>query len=140
MALHTKKIDFRLPPEDYEEIFKKAQERHLSVSEYIRCQARTKVRLAADPKIRSAMQELLYEINKIGTNINQITKRHNSRVYTKEDKKQLSDGMERLEDLMEEIREMCSGALEQSRILMPFYPDGSGEQHGNNKNTTHEGE
>lgn len=108
MARYTEKIVFRVTKAEGKSISEQAQNRHISVSEYVRQQTRTATRPADDPKIRLALQGLIYEVNKIGVNVNQITKRHNSHIYSKEDKEQLAAQMEKLEDLLEATRELIS--------------------------------
>lgn len=65
----------RFSEKEYEEIEKKRDELSLSFSEYIRLsisEDRIKIQSKTDEK-------LLYEINKIGTNINQVAKYCNSK-------------------------------------------------------------
>lgn len=56
-------------------------------------------------EIRKALQELSYEINKIGCNVNQITKNHNSLLYSKQDRQHLEEAMKNIMELEMKIIE-----------------------------------
>ncbi len=63
--------EIRLSKKELEKIKRKAKESKLNVSEYIRQSALNGFVIVKDEK---AKIDLIYELNKIGTNINQVTK------------------------------------------------------------------
>ena len=95
---YTERIDFRVTPNQKKQIEEKAKSAVLSDSEYIR-QAVLGVTIVGGD-IRHEIRELINEINKIGVNINQIARRHNSNLYSVEDKKALFSDMSQLEELV----------------------------------------
>lgn len=61
---------------------------------------------AGDPGLsleeRKLRKQLIFEINRIGNNINQIVHNHNSQFYSFQDKKKLKELMERVQELFME--------------------------------------
>ncbi|MEY8536321.1 plasmid mobilization relaxosome protein MobC [Blautia pseudococcoides] len=57
---------------------------------------------------RQEMQKLIYEINKIGVNINQIVKDHNSKIYSIGDKEKLNFLLEQVIEKLENIKNMIT--------------------------------
>lgn len=51
---------------------------------------------------RKLRKQLIFEINRIGNNINQIVHNHNSQFYSFQDKKKLNELMERVQELFME--------------------------------------
>ena len=74
------KVSVRLSKEERDYIEKKAKQKHISVSEYIRicCQAPPPVTRKEFLEIK---MELIYQLRKIGVNINQIAKKYNEHQY-----------------------------------------------------------
>ena len=69
----TARFELRMTPSERENLIAKANEAHLTVSQYI-------IRLSAEKKIATTetIPALIYEIRKIGVNINQIAHIGNS--------------------------------------------------------------
>ena len=92
---------FRLDAEQKKKLKNEARKNNLSMSEYMR-------RILAEPppvtaeEFKHAQLKLLYEIRKIGVNINQIAKKYNESFYT-EPRKDLLDKMDRIEGLTKEV-------------------------------------
>lgn len=59
---------------------------------------------AKDPEIRQLLNKLIYEINKIGVNINQITRDYNTFLLTRTEKDQLDMHMRQIEKLVSEVQ------------------------------------
>ncbi|XBX04452.1 relaxase/mobilization nuclease domain-containing protein [Enterocloster clostridioformis] len=79
--------EIRLSSEELEELNRKAKERGLSDSQYLRMLITNRPR--DYPELLEALQNLTNEINHIGININQIVKNNNSGLYHESDKKRL---------------------------------------------------
>lgn len=92
--IRNKKIEFYMTEEEREIIDKKAKEIGLNRSEYLRKIAMQGYIIKQD---FSHVDDLIYEVNKIGTNINQITKKINEtgRIENQDTK--------RVKELVEEI-------------------------------------
>lgn len=92
---------FRLDAEQKKKLKNEARKNNLSMSEYMR-------RILAEPpsvtaeEFKHVQLKLLYEIRKIGVNINQIAKKYNEYFYT-EPRKDLLDKMDRIEGLTKEV-------------------------------------
>ena len=71
--------EIRLSCEELEELNRKAKERGLSDSQYLRMLITNRPR--DYPELLEALQNLTNEINHIGININQIVKNNNSGLY-----------------------------------------------------------
>ena len=67
-----KQINIRLTGDEYLDICKKINESDLSLSKYIR-----KSILGKEIKIVSGIKELVRELNRIGNNLNQLTRKVN---------------------------------------------------------------
>ncbi len=67
-----KQINIRLTGGEYLDVCKKINESDLSLSEYIR-----KSILGKEIKIISGIKELVQELNRIGNNLNQLTRKVN---------------------------------------------------------------
>ena len=72
----TERLQLRLSPEEKEMLMKKAAESHMTVSDYL-------ANLVANKKVETvkSIPALIYEIRKIGVNINQIAHIGNSQRY-----------------------------------------------------------
>ena len=96
----TKKITIRLTSDEYLLLKQKANNLDITLSEYIR----KKILGNREKIINKCTKELLYEINRIGNNLNQIAKHCNIRKSV--DKlvlKELVDIEKRLNELMEQL-------------------------------------
>jgi hypothetical protein len=67
-----KQINIRLTEDEYLDVCKKINEAELSLSKYIR-----KSILGKEIKIISGIKELVRELNRIGNNLNQLTRKVN---------------------------------------------------------------
>lgn len=95
------KVSVRLSKEERDYIEKKAKQKHISVSEYIRicCQAPPPVTRKEFLEIKMG---LIYQLRKIGVNINQIAKKYNENLYTAPSAV-LMDRMDRVEAITKQI-------------------------------------
>lgn len=60
------------------------------------------------PEIRKLLKKLIYEINHIGVNVNQIVHHHNYELYSEKDREQLIAYMRKLNNAVKEVAE-CIG-------------------------------
>lgn len=75
----------------------------ITESEFLRRLIDSDMGIAVPKETQESYQfrkQLLYEINKIGTNINQIVKNVNSHCYSDHEKKQLFASMKKLQELI----------------------------------------
>ena len=84
----------RMTPEEAKLLSQKATEAGLSESAYLRLLIDQKPN--DYPEIRKLLKELINEVNRIGVNINQITLHHNTELYSKDDKENLTAYMRKL--------------------------------------------
>jgi len=85
----------RFTEKELKEILLEAEKSGLNLSEYIRSCASG--RLNDNPEFRKCLQELTYEVHKIGININQIAYHYNAGMLSRREK-------ELLFELMKDIR------------------------------------
>lgn len=100
----TEIVKVRLTKREKENLRRAAARERLTVSEYVRRN------IAAPPEVTRAelnqlQQEYIYQIRKIGVNVNQIAKKYNEHRFT-EPKKELIDRMDRIEKLSETVVSM----------------------------------
>jgi len=85
---------FRMTKAEAEQLKKQAEKRHLTESAYMR------LILSQNPndypEIRMNLKSLINEVNRIGNNINQITRNHNSGLYSQSDRERLMAYMRKL--------------------------------------------
>lgn len=101
MANFTRRCEFRVDEEGFQKLVVKAkEEKYNNLSEFFRDSLleNNGLRSAA---IKKQMRDLRWEINKIGTNINQTTKRINSGTGTAADVADILTYQDRLISLME---------------------------------------
>lgn len=101
-----KKISIRITDDELSDIINKAKQKEINPSSYIRLvlDANKEYDVAGQYQQQMILKrELIYEINKIGNNINQITKNNNSELYSNQDKKRLFNELEEIKKLMREI-------------------------------------
>ena len=94
-------INFRISLEEKKKLQAKAKQAHMSISSYI-------IALSGNKKITVAenIPELLLEITRIGTNINQIAHIGNSQKYV--NKQQLDEVLNLLEDIESIMQKILS--------------------------------
>lgn len=97
----TVRITVRLKPEEALQIQKKADEKGMKPSAYLRLMANQTMQ--DNPEMRSQLKQLINEVNHIGNNINQITKNNNSELYYDHDKRRLYGYIQKLNRTMEEV-------------------------------------
>lgn len=108
---------FRLSKEDTEILekhVKREKEKKSGLddeSKYIRYLIRN--RPSADPEIKKTLSNLVFEINKIGVNINQITKDYNSLFYEESDKKKLEALLKQVKFSFEKLRKDLNKSREE---------------------------
>ena len=93
--------EIRLSSEELEELNRKAKERGLTDSQYLRMLITNRPR--DYPELLEALQNLTNEINHIGININQITKNNNSGLYHESDKKRLYIYMKQIKESVMQV-------------------------------------
>ena len=93
--------EIRLSCEELEELNRKAKERGLSDSQYLRMLITNRPR--DYPELLEALQNLTNEINHIGININQIVKNNNSGLYHESDKKRLYVYMKQIKEAVMQV-------------------------------------
>lgn len=101
----TVKVSFRITEDESVYIQKLAMDSGKSTSEIIRQlikNAREDKTVTFEPKEHFLLnKQLVYEINRIGNNINQIAKNNNAHYYTPNEKQKLMEMMEEIERLLE---------------------------------------
>lgn len=95
------KISVRLTKEEKKYIAKKARENHISLSEYIRICSQEPPPVSQKEFLEIKM-DLIYQLRKIGVNINQIAKKYNENLYTAPSAV-LMDRMDRIESITKQI-------------------------------------
>ena len=101
MAGYTENIVIRMTVKEKNNLQKHSSENGMTMSEYVR------KNVAAPPDItreefEDLKMEILYELKKIGVNINQIAKKYNEYSYV-EPREELLIMMERMEELMKDF-------------------------------------
>ena len=78
MRKETKQIRLNIYPNDHEKIKDKAQDLGMTMAEYIRHLTNSKIVKDTRKKITQVEKDKLRELNRIGINLNQITKKLNT--------------------------------------------------------------
>ena len=105
MANLTHRVEFRLDEESYKKLQAKAKEsKNRSISDFYRNSLLENNGLCS-AAMKKQMRDLRWEINKIGTNINQVAKRVNSGLGSARDIEELYSYQEQLISLMEKYLE-----------------------------------
>ena len=78
--MKTEILRVRMTPEEKAALNKQASLHHKTMSEYIRSVAKCPPDVTRD-EFESSIVRMIYEINKIGVNINQIAKKYNEHNY-----------------------------------------------------------
>ena len=77
MRKETKQIRLNIYPNDHEKIKDKAQDLGMTMAEYIRHLTNSKIVKDTRKKITQVEKDQLRELNRIGINLNQITRKLN---------------------------------------------------------------
>lgn len=85
---------FRITKVEAEQLKKQAEAKQLTESAYMRLLLSQKP--SDYPEIRMNLKCLINEMNRIGNNINQITRNHNSGLYSQSDRERLMAYMRKL--------------------------------------------
>lgn len=98
------KMSFRVEEDIYEILCKKVDSSGITTSEYIRrlikndCGKSVEIESREDFLFR---KQLIWELNHIGNNINQIVKNNNAKFYSEAEKKRLFELMQKIYKLLE---------------------------------------
>lgn len=111
MSSHPRKFTFRLTPDEFSFLEKKCKEKRCkSLSAFVRWTL-LEYHGHSSEELNRQMKKLEWEINKIGTNINQVAKRINSGYTDKQaDVVELLSNQERLIILLEEYEKKVEKA------------------------------
>lgn len=107
--MKEKRINIRVSEEEYDTLKRKVKEAGIrgdNLSEYVRRQILGEEYPYVKEKLLRSMH---YQIQKIGVNINQITKRNNSGLYFAEDKEELKQDMQELRQLFLRLQRQIKG-------------------------------
>ena len=100
MIHRTKKITFRLTPEEYEQIKEKVKESGLSQQKFL-----LKTALEKEIIHIKEFQTLIFLVKKIGININQITRNYNGTGdISKDDITEIKEGVNKLWQLLRQSK------------------------------------
>jgi hypothetical protein len=99
-SIHSVRKTLRLMPTEAEMLSEKSKAFGMNEADYIRLLISQKPN--DYPEVRILLKELINEVNRIGININQIVFSHNSELYSKEEKTQLTAYMRKLNRLVDE--------------------------------------
>lgn len=97
--MKTEILRVRMTPEEKAALNKQASLHHKTMSEYIRSVAKCPPDVTRD-EFESSIVRMIYEINKIGVNINQIAKKYNEYKFVKPSE----DLLEKLDEVSEMMR------------------------------------
>lgn len=101
----TEILRVRMTPTEKASLSRQASGQHQTMSEYIRSIAKSPPDITRDEFDKSILQ-IIYEINKIGVNINQIAKKYNEYNY-----------VEPREDLLEKLDEVYAMMKSTIRLM-----------------------
>lgn len=97
----TMRKEIRLSETEIKRIESDAKEKGMNFSQYVRYLAKNKPK--EHPEVIKIFKNLINEINRIGTNINQIARNCNSGIYTYEDKRRLLAYMKSINFKLKEV-------------------------------------
>ena len=97
----NERVYIRVNGADKEKLFRNAKKSGISASEYFRKLINDKEIVHKEDYLQ--IKELTYEVNKIGTNINQIAKLFNSGFFSESEKRKLFALMQKLNDEVAKI-------------------------------------
>lgn len=119
MSNRIHKIQIRLTDDEFGVLEDQRNKCHMNLSVYVRAKLFNGDSIVYyDPALREDFQKLIYEINKIGTNINQIAASVNSKQFSTDDE---------ITTIKQYLKLVSYHEIEIQKLIM-------GElQHGNNK-------
>lgn len=119
MSNRIHKIQIRLTDDEFGVLEDQRNKCHMNLSVYVRAKLLNGDSIVYyDPALREDFQKLIYEINKIGTNINQIAASVNSKQFSTDDE---------ITTIKQYLKLVSHHEIEIQKLIM-------GElQHGNNK-------
>ena len=101
--LRSETMIVRMKPKEIKKIKSLAKKAGLSLSDYVRRNSLAANDEAPDSKEFITMQsEFIFQIQKIGVNINQIVKSYHNYCFTPADKEELLQNLEEIKSLMEQ--------------------------------------
>ncbi|MBR3039103.1 MAG: MobC family plasmid mobilization relaxosome protein [Lachnospiraceae bacterium] len=108
----TKGIKFRCEEEDYSSLVKSAESLGMTISEYCRSRLFEPDKVLFRASEKKDIQNLVYEINKIGTNINQIVRSCHSKNWISESEiEKLISELKKVEKAENEIMNIVMGKM-----------------------------
>lgn len=100
--MKTEMLRVRMSPEDKQALYRQARRKQKTMSEYIRAVAKRPPDITRD-EFDASIVRMIYEINKIGVNINQIAKKYNEHKFVQPS--------EDLLDKLDEVSEMMRSTI-----------------------------
>lgn len=97
-------IRFRVSERE-NEIIKLEEKKYKNRSQFFRMLLEEKLPEGERRGVQTELEKIRMEVNRIGTNINQITKNNNSGLYFLQDKKKLMQELQEIKTLMEQLTE-----------------------------------
>lgn len=101
--MKTEMLRVRMTQEDKQALYRQAQRNEKTMSEYIRAVAKYPPDITRD-EFEASIGRMIYEINKIGVNINQIAKKYNEHKFVKPS----GDLLKKLDEVYEMMRSTIS--------------------------------
>lgn len=115
-------IRTRLSEKEYQEVSASAKKAGLSLSAFIRKSIFEKEIVIRDresiiimKKTGALLNQLIYEIHKIGTNINQIVHNYNSEFYSERDKANLIQLLDKIIDIVNKLYSDVKSCLSENK-------------------------
>ena len=105
--MKTEMLRVRMTPEEKAALHRRASLHRKSMSEYIRCVAKCPPDVTRD-EFDASIVRMIYEINKIGVNINQIAKKYNEHQYV-EPSADLLDKLDEVYAMMKSTIQIMKG-------------------------------
>lgn len=103
--IQTRRKEIRLSPEVQEKLISQAAEHNMDTSAYIRMLIMQ--RPADDPDVRERLDKLIYEINKIGVNVNQIAYNANIGFYSENESQRLTQYLKEIQLEVQSVIKFC---------------------------------
>lgn len=107
--VRTRRLEIRVTPEEKLEIESMAKKVNLKTSEYMRRVCLMPPEITRE-EFKDKIVKPIFEINKIGVNINQIAKKYNEHEFT-EPRDELLDELREVQKLLLSIRQEIGKAL-----------------------------